>query len=181
VPGVNFGSKLLMAKDQGLLEAGGGHAMAAGFTAKEKNLSRLQEFLNNSMSQDVANYHQNSKATYDLELSSSALTEELIESMSQLEPYGHGNPEPRIRIRGLFVLKADIVGGNHISCLLAPDRTSFGTKTIKAIAFHAKDTELGYALLSRVPHTIDIIATIKLQYWQDRASVSAFIKDVIIN
>src|SRR5690606_21636947 len=46
VSGFDFGAAVIAARDSGLLVAGGGHAMAAGFTVEENKIPALAEFLN---------------------------------------------------------------------------------------------------------------------------------------
>jgi single-stranded-DNA-specific exonuclease len=128
VYGVDFGRTLAEAKIHGLIEVGGGHAMAAGFTAKEEMLPRLKEFLNDEFGKYKDKILENKICEYDLELTSSGMSVELYNQIHSLAPFGNGNSEPFVKIDGLFVLKAHIVGEKHISCLLVPDRNSYKGK-----------------------------------------------------
>ena len=45
IPGVDIGSAVTAARQSGLIENGGGHAMAAGFTVTENKIEELAIFL----------------------------------------------------------------------------------------------------------------------------------------
>jgi len=180
ISNIDFGSKILNAKTKGLIVVGGGHAMAAGFTILEENLPKLQEFLNHSCKNDLLNLRSLNVAQYDAELTSSSINLQLMEELSKLEPYGQGNPEPIFKFVDFFVLKADIVGGKHIKCLLAPAKSSFGTKPIAAIAFNAVSSPIENILLNIKAYNISFIGSLKMNSWQERHTIQLQIKDLII-
>ncbi|HJD56093.1 MAG TPA: single-stranded-DNA-specific exonuclease RecJ [Rickettsia endosymbiont of Pyrocoelia pectoralis] len=179
VIGIDFGSELINAKSKDLLVAGGGHAMAAGFTATAEKLQELQKFLNNAFKTNI-NLENYKQVHYDLNLTVNSVNLPLIEELSVLEPFGQGNHEPIFKFDDLFVLKADIVGSKHIKCLLAPKKQAFGTKALSAIAFGAVGTSLEEVLLSPKAHNISAIGTLKTNNWQDNYTIQLIIKDIII-
>ncbi len=54
VSGVDLGAAIIAARDQGLLVAGGGHAMAAGLTIKADQVAALADFLDERLAGDIA-------------------------------------------------------------------------------------------------------------------------------
>src|SRR3546814_8811060 len=54
IAGVDLGAAILAAKDNGLLFAGGGHAMAAGLTVAGSQVDALADFLDERLAGDVA-------------------------------------------------------------------------------------------------------------------------------
>jgi single-stranded-DNA-specific exonuclease len=52
--GVNLGGAVAAAREAGLLEAGGGHAMACGLTIQASRISELTEFLSESLKDEWA-------------------------------------------------------------------------------------------------------------------------------
>src|SRR4029078_5865131 len=54
VPGFDLGAAILAARQSGLLINGGGHVMAAGFTARAEDLPALKSFLNERVARQTA-------------------------------------------------------------------------------------------------------------------------------
>lgn len=180
VKNVDFGSKIINAKAKDLIIAGGGHAMAAGFTVLEEKLQELQEFLNHAFKIDISNQNDIAYEEYDAELTTSSVNLPLMDELSKLEPFGQGNYEPIFKFSNLFVLKADIVGGKHIRCLLAPSKEAFGSKPLHAIAFNSVSSPIENILLNIKSHNISVIGSLKVNSWQERHTIQLQIKDLII-
>ncbi|WPY00146.1 Single-stranded-DNA-specific exonuclease RecJ [Candidatus Trichorickettsia mobilis] len=180
IKNIDFGSKIINAKHQGLIVNGGGHAMAGGFTVVQEQLTALQQYFNQSCSLDEMSVDEQCMVYYDAELTSKSLTPTFMEEINRLEPFGNGNPEPIFKFSNLFVLKANIVGTNHISCLLAPNKDSYNNKSISAIAFNAIDSAIADILLNAKPYTLSVIGTLKLNSWQQMTKIQLQIKDIII-
>ena len=180
IRGVDFGCKLIEAKQQNLLIAGGGHAMAAGFTAEETKLNDFQKFLNNKFKKDLEKSDEHLYEYYDIDLTSSAATLELIAEIECIEPFGVGNQSPTFRFSNLYVLKADIVGAKHIRVVFAPEREAYGSKPLTAIAFNVVGTEMGNKLLSRKPHAMSVFGKLKVNKWQDRETVQLQLSDLLV-
>lgn len=185
VPGVDFGSALLEAKNMGLLEAGGGHAMAAGFTAMYDKLDELQQFLNKRFAADLEGSLEHLIEKYDQIVTTSAATIDLIKEVSKLEPFGVGNSAPIFKFEKLYVLKADIVGGSHIRVTFAPSYSAYKgesgkSSTLQAISFGAVGTLLADVLLSKKPMDLTVFGTLKINSFQNRESVQLHLRDVIV-
>lgn len=181
IKGIDFGNKIFAAKSHNLVINGGGHAMAAGFTMLEDKLVELQDFLGKLFADDLSKLINYGVEEYESDLTTSSINLEFINNLSRLEPYGAANPEPIFKFAGLFVLKADIVAGKHIKCLLAPSRETYGSKPISAIAFNAIGSELEKFLLNSKPYSIDVIGSLKINNWQGRELIQLQIKDLIIS
>jgi len=86
----------LLRKHGGLFERLGGHAAAAGFTIKEKNLELLRE----ALTADIAHMLEDDpdllteRKDVELEVGAGDVTEELAEAIEKLAPFGEGNPRP---------------------------------------------------------------------------------------
>jgi single-stranded-DNA-specific exonuclease len=180
VKGVDFGSKIAEAKLLGLVESGGGHAMAAGFTIARKSLDALERFLNQAMEKEYGIFRDNFSSSYDLELTSDSLSIELAHEMQKLAPFGTGNHEPIIRIDDLFVIRAQIVGDKHVSCILAPSRDSYDSKALKAIAFNAASNDIGHLLLGKRVPKMSCVGHLQINQWQQRENLQLVIHDIII-
>lgn len=181
VKGVDFGSKIIAAKNQQLILAGGGHQMAAGFTAESRKLPELQKFLEVLFVDELAQLVVDKVAEYDLELTTTSVNPALMAELEKLEPYGHGNLPPLFKFANLFVLKANIIKGQHIKCLFAPCRGSYGSKAIDAIAFNAVTGPFESVLLSQKPLTLTVIGSLKLNNWQNIQKIQLQINDLIVD
>ena len=168
------------AKLQNILIAGGGHSMAAGFTAQEDKLPILQEFLENKFKDTLKNSTAHLEEVYDLDLTSIAINDSLIEEINKLEPFGNGNPAPLFKFNNLFVLKADIVSGNHIKVQFAPIKDSYSFRLLEAIAFNAANTVMAEVILAKKPFDLSVIGSLKVNNWQNKQTIQLQIKDIII-
>lgn len=180
VRGVDFGCKIIEAKQKNLLIAGGGHSMAAGFTVRADMMQELKSFLNREFRKALSGSDIHMQEQYALDLTSSAATLDLVSEINIMEPFGNGNPAPIFRFSNVYVLKADIVASKHIRVMFAPCRDSHGSKPISAIAFNVVGGELGNVLLSRKSHNLSVFGTLKINSWQDRDTVQLQLKDLVI-
>jgi single-stranded-DNA-specific exonuclease len=147
IPGVDLGRAILAARDNGLLIAGGGHPMAAGVTVAGGQIDAFSAYLNEQLSGHVDGANAGRTLKLDAMLSVMGLNPDLIDAMDAAGPYGTGWPAPRIAIGPVRMVKADIVGSDHVRCIVAGD----DGRSIKAMAFRAGDTQLGQYLLSARP------------------------------
>lgn len=181
VAGVNFGSALIEAKLHGLLIAGGGHSMAAGFTVEIDKLELLRQFLNaqfaKNLSESVLHLHEH----YDYTLTTSAVNFDLLDQINRLEPFGVGNPSPVFRFEKMFVLKADIVGEKHIRTLLAPSYDAYGSKPLPSIAFNSVGTAISDVLMSQKPLDFSVFGALKVNKWQNNETIQLDIKDIMLH
>lgn len=170
VPGVDLGESVHWARAAGLLEKGGGHTMAVGFTALHTKMEEFAEFLCQRMYEPMQAYC--ASVHIDAELKLSGATESLLTELTCLEPYGVGNPSPRWCFRHITVEGARIVGANHIQCRL---RDISGC-SVQAIAFKSVGTPLEEALFSR--RSVAVVGTLKKNEWRNTSSVQILIEDI---
>ena len=171
VSGFDFGAAVIAALEEGLLIAGGGHAMAAGFSVAEEKIPELAEFLQKRMGNKAVERG----LTIDAIIGISGATPELLLKLEKLAPYGQGNPQARFMIQQVTNLKSDIVGEHHIKSLFI-DRLS--NSRLSAISFRCVGTPLGDALLYTQGKTIDVAGTLRLQEWNGKQSVNLTVEDV---
>lgn len=174
IAGVDLGAAILVAKDMGLLEAGGGHAMAAGLTVQADKIEALAEFLDARLSDDVARASENRALLLDAVIAPGGITPMLAEALEQGGPYGMGWPAPRIAAGPMRIIKADVVGKDHVRVIMAGD----DGRSIKAVAFRQAETELGQALLhSGRDKRLWLAGRVKVDDWSGRASAELHIDD----
>jgi single-stranded-DNA-specific exonuclease len=144
IAGVDLGAAIIAAREHGLLIAGGGHAMAAGLTVAPDKLEALADWLDQRLGSTVAAAMTNQAMLLDLAVAPGGLTPALIDDLESAGPYGMGWPGPRVAVGPVRLVKADLVGTDHVRLIVrGEDGASF-----KAIAFRAAEsTEMGQALL----------------------------------
>jgi single-stranded-DNA-specific exonuclease len=143
ITGVDLGAAILAAKDEGLLVAGGGHAMAAGLTITEANIPRLAEFLEERLAADVSRAAASQALRIDLMIAPGGLTPELVTRMDGAGPFGNGWPAPRVALGPVRIVKADIVGTDHVRAIVSGQ----DGQSLKVVAFRQSETALGQTLL----------------------------------
>ncbi len=77
-----------------VLEAFGGHKMAAGLTIKTKNFKNFITSINNYLSANYSSKDFMPYNNYDYELSCEQITPKLVKDLDCFEPCGCGNPKP---------------------------------------------------------------------------------------
>ena len=173
VRGVDLGSVIIAARQSGLLVAGGGHAMAAGFTVEESRLDEFRAF----MTERLRAFSPEGGFAPTLEVDGvvgvTGATPDLVEALSKIGPFGAGNAEPRFVVAEARVLKADVVGMGHVRCELS----GVNGGRLKAIAFRSVDSELGLTLLNGAGRTLHLAGTLKSDTWKGRNDVQMFIED----
>jgi len=118
---------------------GGGHGAAAGVTLETEKIGdfrrRVNEFYD---SLQLTNQERYLLPRADVEIGDfSEITEELIENLAKMEPFGNGNPEPVLKITRASVLNARRMGadGQHVKLAL---RDKNG-KVLQMLAFNASE------------------------------------------
>ena len=175
VSGVDLGSAVIAARQAGLLVKGGGHAMAAGFTAQSERLEDLRAFIGERVGARLAEAGIVPSLGLDGALLPAAATDELITALGRLEPFGVGNAEPRFAIPSARLAYASVVGRdqNHLRCTLAG---ADGAR-LAAIAFSCMDTDLGQALARHDGAPFHIAGRLRENVWQGRSSPQLLIDD----
>lgn len=180
VSGVDFGAAVVAARSSGILVAGGGHAMAAGFTVELSRLEELRTFFNQRLEAGVNRYAEKRALTVDAQLSPKAATPELLQRMKDAEPFGMGNPTPRFVFANLRLVKADLVGENHIRCIFTDGGVGgkASNARLQGIAFRAMGTPLETAFAAaQKGKLLHVAGQLKLNSWNGSERVDIQVED----
>ncbi len=174
ISGVDIGAAIIAARESGLLVAGGGHAMAAGLTIEAGKLSAFTEFLDERLARDVERARTEQVMKLDLSLAPGGLTPDLVTTLEAAGPYGVGWPAPRVAVGPVRIVKADIVGKDHLRVIAAgSDGRSF-----KAIAFRAAETEMAQTLMHRSKgRSFHLAGRVKIDDWGPRPAAELHLED----
>lgn len=119
----------------GYLENFGGHAMAAGLSARP---GQFQDFCTQFAGRIRDCCPESAFAAQlpvDCEISFDAVTETLADELAGLEPFGEKNPEPLFAAKDVEVVFSKIIGGRHLRLMLRQPE-SRAKKTLPAVWFN---------------------------------------------
>jgi len=151
-----------------LLEAFGGHAMAAGLRLRPENIASFREAFEDSIKQMAAGQSPAPEIEIDCRLDFDQINPALINEINRLEPFGSGNPQPLFAARNIKVVECNIIGEHHRRLVL--QQTGGGrSPRMKAVQFNIDPRR-------PLPKTLDRIAYhLQWNYWNGRRSVQLIV------
>lgn len=174
IGGVDLGAAVLAARDEGLLVAGGGHAMAAGLTVAPGGVPALAAFLSDRLGADVARATGERALLLDAVVSCGGVTPGLVEAIEAGGPYGAGWPGPRVAAGPVKVVRADVVGNGHVRAIVQ----GRDGRSIKAMAFRQAEGALGQALLGAgAERRLWLAGRPRIDDWAQRPAAELHIDD----
>ncbi len=171
-PGVNLGRAVQAAYDEGLLLAGGGHAMAAGLTVRPRAVDDLRAFLCERLATERADAQAADVLEIDALVSAGAAGRALWTAFQQMIPFGPGNPEPLFAAPAMRIERPMAVRGGHVRCILIDDS---GAK-LRAMAWRSAETALGRRILAG-DGAIHVVGRLRPDDWMGRDAVELEIED----
>ena len=177
VIGFDIGTAIIKAVQSNILEKGGGHKMAGGFTVKSENISKFRDFLINAFEKSDANISKDINLYLDSVIAPTALNETFVEEINSLGPFGSGNNEPKFVIENINVISSNIVGSNHIkSILIGSDGFTF-----KALTWNGINSPLEPFLIKKNKKKINIAGKMRINEWRGEKRVEFVIEDIATN
>ncbi len=119
-----------------IITKGGGHKLAAGVTLPTANVEAFRKRVNEFyIQQKLSNQAALLLPVADADAQLDEVGEELIATISTLEPFGNGNPQPILRTESLKVYGVRRMGdsGQHVKLTLKSEQS----RSIDLIAFNA--------------------------------------------
>jgi len=171
--GVNLGRAVQAAYDEGLLLAGGGHAMAAGLSVRPDTIPDLRAFLNQRLAEETQLATAQDGLDIDALVTTGGADRGLWRAFQALAPFGPGNPEPMFAAADVRIERPMALRGGHVRVTL----TDGSGGRLKAVAWRAEDTEIGKRLMSE-GGAVHVAGRLKPDDWQGRESVELEIEDV---
>ena len=177
VVGFDIGSQIIKAVQSGILEKGGGHKMAGGFTLRKEKISIFRDFLIKNFEKICTDSSKNINLYLDAIIAPSALNEEFFQQVNCLAPFGEGNSEPKFVIENIKVITSNIIANNHIKSILCGKDGS----TFKAFAWNAKNTPLEPFLNKKNKKRINVAGKMKLNEWKGKRNIEFMIEDISLS
>jgi len=108
----------VLTKSCNLLERFGGHPMAVGLGLDEGNIDAFREEFENNVRAQLNDEDLVDKLEYDGDIEIRELGDDFFDLLESLSPFGHSNPTPVFRLRGLTPVKLSSAGQRHSRGLL---------------------------------------------------------------
>lgn len=147
----------------------GGHPMAAGITLKPENVEAFRKRINQYAAEHFPQMPTQT-VTLDCKLNPAALSVSMAQSLTQLEPFGNGNPQP---VFGLFNMELSNVtpvgGGGHLRLTLEKNGA-----VITAMRFNTKPEELPY----HIGDKIDLAVQLEAREFRGQPSLTVIVRDM---
>lgn len=175
VPGLDLGTAIIAARQNGLLLTGGGHAMAAGFSLAADRAEDFHAALNTQLSTALALPKQDAlKLDGIMTLAGASIA--VADQLSRLEPFGPGNEEPVLAISNVRCVKSERIGkdGNTLRVILQGED---GNTRLRGLVFRAGDKPFAPLLEDRAMPLVHVAGTLRAETWQERKNLSFFISD----
>lgn len=147
----------------------GGHPMAAGITLKPENIEAFRKRINQYAAERFPQMPTQT-VTLDCKLNPAVLSVSMAQSLTQLEPFGNGNPQP---VFGLFNMELSNVtpvgGGGHLRLTLEKNGA-----VITAMRFNTKPEELPY----HIGDKIDLAVQLEAREFRGQPSLTVIVRDM---
>ena len=154
------------------LEGFGGHAMAAGLQIREENIADFQNAFENEIQRTSSPETLVPALQIDSELEFGAISDNLIDELELLMPFGTGNPEPLLLARDVKVVSSRIVGQNHRRMVLS-QTSGYAAATIPAIHFNANDDDAKKFRFDRM------VFRLHWNRWNGKKSAQIVVEDLL--
>ena len=144
-----------------------------GFTVERTKLAAVQEFLEARLAASVGEARNRAELDVDGALTLAGVTDELLDLVERVGPFGQGNPSPRFAFPATHVRFAKLVGESHVRCVL---EARDGAR-LEAVAFRAAGEPLGDLLLGTGGLPIHVAGHLKRDTWGGRERIELMIED----
>jgi single-stranded-DNA-specific exonuclease len=172
-PGVNLGRAVQAAYDEGLLLAGGGHAMAAGLSVRPDTIPELRAFLCERLAAETEIAAAEDALEIDALVTTRGADRALWQDFQRMAPFGPGNVEPSFALADARVERPMALRGGHVRCTL----TDGSGGKLKAVAWRVEGSEAGRRLMAE-GGAVHVAGRLKPDDWQGRSGVEFEIEDV---
>ena len=155
---------------RGMLSHFGGHAQAAGFSLPSSNLPALKQALNAIAARALAGIDLRPHLDIDAEVTLTELSDgKIFETITNLAPFGEGNPPPSFLSRNVHVLDCRTMGSsaNHLRLKLKQNGSTWN-----AVAF-------GFGkCIKDIISPMDIVFNLEVDRWNGRETLRLNIIDL---
>ena len=170
IPGFHLYHGLSSLSD--ILISFGGHKYAAGVKLEKKNLEEFRNRFNEVVKTSLKEEDFIPEIYIDAEIDSKDITNEVMQWLEKLEPYGQGNKEPVFFMKKVFKYQVETFVGknfNHLKCVFEKNGLIF-----EAIGYNMKE----YKSLMAENDKFDILFSLVHNTWKNTKVIQLNLKDI---
>lgn len=167
----------LIRRGQKLLVDCGGHPMAAGFTIETKNIKAYIEKITKIANREIKKGDLVPELKIDFEIGFDLINKGFCALIQDLAPFGFGNPEPVLVIKGARVIDFRTMGtnGQHLRLKLDdPETTKVEQVVAEAVGFGWGS----WGANLQIGDLVDVAFNIDINRWRGEERVQLKIKDM---
>lgn len=169
IPGIDLHAALCQCSQY--LEGFGGHPMAAGLSIQRKNFKPFQKQFEKTVARMTQDAKPVPKIRIDCRINLDIITDQFIDGISLLQPFGQDNPEPLFCADNVDVVFSKIMGQNHRRLTLK-QRSPRSANTVNAVWFNVEGENLDKKYFDT------IVFKLRWNHWNGKKSIQAIIEDV---
>lgn len=174
VPGIDLGAAIAALTQQGLLDKGGGHRMAAGLSVTADRVEAAMQALCTAMARQGAGDHGPRDLVLLGSLDPAGATPGLVAQLDAAGPFGPSNPAPRIAFPNAVLAGVRIVGNGH-----AQFRATSPAGQLAGIAFRAAEQGLAERLeaAASARRPLHLAGRLEIDDWGGRRKAKLRLED----
>lgn len=173
VAGVDIGRAVQRLAAEGLIERGGGHAMAAGLTVAEDAIPAAMARLNALIAREMGARADSDALRVSGLLEPGAASVEMMEMIERAGPFGAAAPAPRFAFADQIVEQVATMGDGHLRLRFRVP----GAPPVEAVAWGAMSGPLGPGLLGAQGRRFHLAGKLELSSWGGRQRVRLRLDD----
>ena len=173
VPGVDIGRAIQRLAAEGLIDKGGGHAMAAGLTVDAARIPAAMARLSQLLAAPMSGRAGVGQLRVSGLLDPAGATVELMEALERAGPYGAAAPAPRFAFADQIVERVETMGDGHLRLRVRNP----GGSAVDAVGWGAMQGPLGPALVGARGRRFHLAGRLELSVWGGRQRVRLRLDD----
>ena len=144
----------------------GGHKYAAGLSIDESTLEAFVKSFDEVADGLLSPDDLVPELSVDMVLKPEDVTQELVEAVDALAPFGMGNPEPIFMLEGVRVADLRVLKERHLKL-----RLTAGKQSMEAIGFNMAEGR-------EIPEVVTVAFSLQINEWNGRKSVQLKLRDL---
>lgn len=154
----------------------GGHKKAGGFTLDPENYDAWVKWLKKTADKKLTDADLENKEAIEMIVNLKDVNWELWDQLEKFEPFGEGNLEPTLAVKGVKLVDKQFVGadGKHVRLFISEEGNP---KLYKVMAFSSAERLADF----RSGDIVDVAFTVNINQWNGNREIQLKLVDIIKN